>query len=134
MTETNRLMKHLDEYNKDKKLEKRVIYYACNIWSKGKWHLEQSNIELDIKGIDAYGYEINKTKDNTNLLVQIKTVSFLSLGKLQKRAYIRRISNNMTKHDPTASQRLLVFEKTGKKIRLWNYSIEKILDGNVNGF
>lgn len=117
-----------EEYSRARKEELQVIKYICNVWSKNRWELEQTSMHEDMLGIDAKGKQKNKTCDDTRLLVQIKSDSWLSLPSLKQTGYLRRISNNMKEIDPLASRRLIIYRKTGKKIRLWNYSIDKLLE------
>lgn len=116
-----------EQYKKDRKEELKIIQYINFVWSKGKWDLKQGTFEQDMKGIDAVGFERNTTMQDTELLVQIKCITFNHLPALERLAIVKRVAKNMDLENPNASKRLIVYQKKGKSIRLWNYSIDKIL-------
>lgn len=115
----------LKKYDLDREKELQVIQYINEVWSKGKWIIKQSTFRDDMKGIDATGFEINASKENTRLLIQIKSDSWLKIDDKQKREYLERITREMIKKDKGASRRLILWSH--KYNKLWNYSIDKLL-------
>lgn len=121
----------LHKYNTERKRELKIINYIANVWSNyrfGKWVLEQSTYDEDMKGIDAKGYIKYSNGTRKKILVQFKSHSFFKISLLDKQLYLSKISKAMTDLDPLADQRLVIVQMYGDSIRLWNVSIKKWLD------
>lgn len=120
-----------EEYIKARQLEKQVIEACMQRWRNNMtWHLELGSFEEDMSGIDAKGY-IQTKNGKYPVLVQIKNISFVKKLPIRKQQrYLEKVSENMTKLDPAADQRLICYElsKTGKMWRLYNYNLRKRLD------
>lgn len=123
---------NIKEYADAKSDEEKVIEAVNNRFNKpGKhWIIEQTTFREDMLGIDAKGVIRTNTKGDIKILIQIKNMSFHKLPALKKKLYLKKVSANMDKIDPDASQRLLCYyiSKDGNITRFYNYNLKKKIE------